>query len=300
MHWYELSANGFSFHATPLDLSQPLRDLRAQSHAAWIFTSATLSVAGRFEHFARQLGLDEPVTLSLESPFDYARQALAYLPQGLPDPAAPDYVERVLDAVLPVLEASRGRAFLLFTSHRALRRAAEILGATIEWVELDGDGKLDVRAEHAVRLAAVIRRVRPGVVLAPTPGENQHPDHAKLSNLVRDAARLARYGGLAELREQEPHVIDHLLYYAVAFEDEAGGALPVLVDVSEPEVLSKWTAAMEAHASQAATRNYVEMQLTRARLLGMRAGVSHAIALYPNDPIVVQSLGQLGRGARRF
>ncbi len=127
VHWYELSAHGFSFHATPLDLSQPLRELRAQSHAAWIFTSATLSVAGRFEHFARQLGLDDPVALSLESPFEYARQALAYLPPGLPDPAMPDYVERVLDAVLPVLEASRGRAFLLFTSHRALRRAAEIL-----------------------------------------------------------------------------------------------------------------------------------------------------------------------------
>jgi ATP-dependent DNA helicase DinG len=127
VHWYELSAHGFSFHATPLDLSQPLREMRAQSHAAWIFTSATLSVAGRFEHFARQLGLEDPVTLSLESPFEYARQALAYLPQGLPDPAMPDYVERVLDAVLPVLEASRGRAFLLFTSHRALRRAAEIL-----------------------------------------------------------------------------------------------------------------------------------------------------------------------------
>jgi ATP-dependent DNA helicase DinG len=127
VHWYELSAHGFSFLATPLDLSQPLREMRAQSHAAWIFTSATLSVAGRFEHFARQLGLEEPVTLSLESPFEYSRQALAYLPQGLPDPAMPDYVERVLDAVLPVLEASRGRAFLLFTSHRALRRAAEIL-----------------------------------------------------------------------------------------------------------------------------------------------------------------------------
>jgi ATP-dependent DNA helicase DinG len=127
VHWYELSAHGFAFHATPLDLSQPLRELRAQSHAAWIFTSATLSVAGRFEHFARQLGLEDPVTLSLESPFDYARQALAYLPTGLPDPAAPDYVDRVIDAVLPVFEASRGRAFLLFTSHRALRRAAEIL-----------------------------------------------------------------------------------------------------------------------------------------------------------------------------
>ena len=127
VHWYELSAHGFAFHATPLDLSQPLRELRAQSHAAWIFTSATLSVAGRFEHFARQLGIEDPVTLSLESPFAYERQALAYLPQGLPDPATPDYVDRVVDAVLPVLEASHGRAFLLFTSHRALRRAAEIL-----------------------------------------------------------------------------------------------------------------------------------------------------------------------------
>jgi ATP-dependent DNA helicase DinG len=127
VHWYEIGAHGFSFHATPLDLSQPLRELRRQSHAAWIFTSATLSVAGRFEHFARQLGLEDPATLLLESPFEYARQALAYLPPGLPDPAAPDYVERVLDAVLPVLEASCGRAFLLFTSHRALRRAAEIL-----------------------------------------------------------------------------------------------------------------------------------------------------------------------------
>jgi ATP-dependent DNA helicase DinG len=131
VHWYEVFPHGFALHATPLDLSQPLRDLRARSHAAWIFTSATLSVAGRFDHFARQLGLDDPVTLLLDSPFDYARQALAYLPRRLPDPAAADYVERVIDAVVPVLETSRGRAFLLFTSHRALRRAAELLPARI-------------------------------------------------------------------------------------------------------------------------------------------------------------------------
>ncbi len=131
VHWYELSTHGFSLHATPLDLAPPLRELREQSHAAWIFTSATLSVAGRFTHFSRQLGLDDPVELLLDSPFDYARQALAYLPQRLPDPSAPDYVERVIDAVVPVLEASRGRAFLLFTSHRALRRAAELLPARI-------------------------------------------------------------------------------------------------------------------------------------------------------------------------
>ena len=131
VHWYEVSTHGFSFHATPLDLARPLRELRAQSHAAWIFTSATLSVAGHFTHFSRQLGLDDPVELCLDSPFDFARQALAYLPRGLPDPSAADYVDCVVDAAVPVLEASRGRAFLLFTSHRALRRAAELLQARV-------------------------------------------------------------------------------------------------------------------------------------------------------------------------
>ena len=127
VHWYEISAHGFSLHATPLDLAPPLRALREQSRAAWIFTSATLSVAGQFDHFARQLGLDDPVQTSLPSPFDYAHQALAYLPKGLPDPNAPDYTERVIAAARPVLEAARGRTFLLFTSHRALKRAAELL-----------------------------------------------------------------------------------------------------------------------------------------------------------------------------
>ncbi len=131
VHWYEVFPHGFSFHATPLDLAPPLRALREQSRAAWIFTSATLAVAGHFTHFSRQLGLDDPVELCLDSPFDFARQALAYLPQGLPDPSTPDYVDRVVDAAIPVLEASQGRAFLLFTSHRALRRAAELLPTRI-------------------------------------------------------------------------------------------------------------------------------------------------------------------------
>ncbi|GLQ47001.1 helicase [Dyella lipolytica] len=133
VRWYELFPRGFALHATPLDLAAPLRTMRERTHAAWIHTSATLSVAGHFEHFARQLGLDDPQTLSLESPFDYARQALCYMPDGLPDPAARDYTERVIDAVLPVLQASNGRAFLLFTSHRALRRAAELLADRVPW-----------------------------------------------------------------------------------------------------------------------------------------------------------------------
>ena len=117
---------------------------------------------------------------------------------------------------------------------------------------------------------------------------------------MRDAARLARYGGVAELRELPPHAIEQLFFYAVSPEAEPRDVTPVLVDVSAPEVLAAWTAAMEAHASQVKARSYVEMQLTRARVHGLRAGVGHAIALFPNDPLVVDSLARLGRNASRF
>ncbi len=133
VRWYERTSHGFALHATPLDLAAPLDALRAASHAAWIYTSATLSVAGHFQHFTRQLGLDEPRTLALDSPFDYARQALCYLPPGLPAPGLPEHTDRVIEAVVPVLEASEGRAFLLFTSHRALRRAAGLMRARDTW-----------------------------------------------------------------------------------------------------------------------------------------------------------------------
>jgi len=180
------------------------------------------------------------------------------------------------------------------------RRAAAALGATVEFVELDGDALLEARPAHALRLAAVIRRVRPGVVLAPSLVENQHPDHPRLGRLVRDAARLARYGGVAKLRSQPPHAIGPLLHYAVTPEAEPPGVVPVLVDISAPEVVAAWTAAMEAHASQLRTRGYVELHLARARVFGLRAGVAHAQALYTQDPLVFPSLEPLARAARRF
>ena len=127
VRWYELSDHGFELSATPLDLAPQLQTLRSATDAAWIHTSATLAVAGHFDHFTRQMGLVDPVTLDLGSPFDYAHQALCWLPQGLPEPAARDYTLRVIETVRPVLEASKGRAFLLFTSHRALRLAADLL-----------------------------------------------------------------------------------------------------------------------------------------------------------------------------
>jgi len=127
--WYELSARGFSLHRTPLDVSAPLREFRERSGAAWILTSATLSVDGRFEHLAGRLGLEPVRTLLQPSPFDWARQGLLYLPRDLPEPNSREHVGAVVAAVRPVLEHSRGRAFLLFTSHRALREAAALLAA---------------------------------------------------------------------------------------------------------------------------------------------------------------------------
>jgi N-acetylglucosamine malate deacetylase 1 len=179
-------------------------------------------------------------------------------------------------------------------------RAAALLGATIEFLELDGDGHLEIRAAHAIKLAKIIRRIQPAVVLAPSLVQNQHPDHWRLGTLVRDAARLARFGGLKELRGQKPRAIDQLFFYAVTPEAEPRDITPVLIDVSAPEIIATWTAAMQAHASQVSARNYIELQLTRARLLGARAGIGHAIAVFPNEPLVFGSLAQTGRGARRF
>lgn len=183
---------------------------------------------------------------------------------------------------------------------REAKAAAKVLGATIEFIELDGDAHLELKAAHALKLAAAIRRFRPGIVLAPTTEPNQHPDHWRLSTLVRDAVRLARYGGLRELKSRPPHATGQLFFYALSPGSVPTGVQPVLVDMSAPGLVATWTRAMEAHASQMKTRNYVELQLARARVLGLDAGVAYAQALYPNDPLVVDSLAALARGARRF
>jgi ATP-dependent DNA helicase DinG len=127
VHWYELTPRGFRLQRTPLDVSGPLRAHRDASRAAWVFTSATLAVSGSFSHIARRLGVDDAAELIESSPFDWDRQALCYLPPRLPEPASRDFNQALVDALQPVLEASGGRAFLLFASHRALREAAELL-----------------------------------------------------------------------------------------------------------------------------------------------------------------------------
>jgi N-acetylglucosamine malate deacetylase 1 len=180
------------------------------------------------------------------------------------------------------------------------KRSARLLGASVEFIELDGDAHLELRVAHATKLAGIIRRVRPGTVLAPSLAENQHPDHRRLGRLVRDATRLARFGGLKELSGLPPHTIQQLFFYAVTPEAEPTNITPILIDISAPKFVRVWTAAMKAHKTQVSARNYIELQLLRARLLGARTGVDHAIALYPNEPLVFGSLAQAGSGARRF
>lgn len=140
VRWVERYSRSFSLHLTPMDAAQRFQSGMQQGQAAWIFLSATLSVNGSFRHFREQLGLEDSGELLLDSPFDYERNALMYLPPGMPDVNDPGYTAAVVEAALPVLEASGGRAFLLFTSHRALREAAEIMrGKTGHPLLVQGD-----------------------------------------------------------------------------------------------------------------------------------------------------------------
>jgi ATP-dependent DNA helicase DinG len=140
----ELSARGFTLSLMPFDISARFRALVSARRGAWIFTSATLSVGAEFGHFTGRLGLAEAPTLRIESPFDHERQSLLYLPTGLPEPSSPAYVAAVIDTAIPLIEAARGGAFVLFTSHRALAQGAALLRA--RWAE-DARYRLFVQGE---------------------------------------------------------------------------------------------------------------------------------------------------------
>jgi len=134
VRWVEALAHTALLHVTPLSSGELFRKQMADHPRSWIFTSATLAVGEDFNHFKRELGLDGAEARRWSSPFDFARQALLYVPRGLPaDPNDAAFTEAVVEAALPVLRASSGRAFLLFTTLRALRRAHELLRGRIDF-----------------------------------------------------------------------------------------------------------------------------------------------------------------------
>jgi len=110
----------------PLDISTRLQQTFC-ADKTWVFTSATLGVERNLEHFRQQLGIGSAKGLCLQSPFDFSRQAMAYLPEGLPEPSDPDYIRMLMESVRPVIEAAAGGAFLLFTSYQAMTNAWNIL-----------------------------------------------------------------------------------------------------------------------------------------------------------------------------
>ncbi len=134
VRWVEVFAHAVRLHMTPLSSAELFSRQMEDHPRAWVFTSATLAVGEDFSHFTRELGVPQAATRRWASPFDFERQALLYLPKGLPaDPNSTAYTDAVVDAALPVLKASGGRAFLLFTTLRALRRAHERLQGALRY-----------------------------------------------------------------------------------------------------------------------------------------------------------------------
>ncbi|MBO1255156.1 ATP-dependent DNA helicase [Alteromonas sp. 5E99-2] len=130
--WYETTQRHIVLHLTPLSISAKFRQIMDDSDRAWIFTSATLMVGGKFDHFQRRMGLDAAHTLGLESPFNYEEQALLCVPRHIPEPSNPKSFESLLSISLSLIKSSKGRCFLLFTSHYVLRKMAEALADKVD------------------------------------------------------------------------------------------------------------------------------------------------------------------------
>jgi ATP-dependent DNA helicase DinG len=130
VRWIELFNRALHLNSTPLSIAGTFREQLASQPRAWIFTSATLSVGGDFTHYSGELGLEHARCMSWDSPFDYARQAVLYVPKNLPEPNTPEHTAAVVAASVPLIEACGGRAFLLFTSLRAMREAREMVHDT--------------------------------------------------------------------------------------------------------------------------------------------------------------------------
>ena len=226
--------------------------------------------------------------------------------------AHPDDIEFGCGGIL-LAEAARGAEIALCVCSRGesgtngtpdereaeTRKAAQLLGAKLEFLDLGGDCHIDTSPGNAVAIARQIRAMKPNVLLAPVTSPNQHPDHAAVGALCRDAARLARYGGIDELRDSPAHAVDHFFGYAVTPGAEpSSDRLAIRVDISAH--FARWVELMECHQSQLRTRRYVELQTARARVLGIEAGVEYAQALFPTDDLLIESLTDIPRSVRLF
>ncbi len=122
VRWVEIARRTFRIHETPLNIGEELSQYFGNSEQARIFTSATLSIDGNFEHFQQLVGLKSDVRQEAwDSPFDYFNQSALYVPEAMPPPKSDEFASALYDRVLPVLRASEGAAFVLFTSFRIMK-----------------------------------------------------------------------------------------------------------------------------------------------------------------------------------
>ena len=227
--------------------------------------------------------------------------------------AHPDDIEFECGALL-LKEIDRGnRVFMLVLTEgeagsngtpeervRESHKAARLMGAELEFIDLGGDAHLECNAVNAIAIAQHIRQQKPSIALAPLDHKNQHPDHWKAGRLTSEAARLARYGGLAELREPV-HRIGHLYYYGITGLSSRPGenmAASLVADISEEH--ERWNELMKCHQSQLKTLDYLELQNTRARLLGIEIGTEYAMRVFSEDAVRVSALSELPLSARVF
>jgi ATP-dependent DNA helicase DinG len=131
VYFVESRGRGVSLKATPIDVAPMLGELLFDRVRSAVLTSATLAVDGGFDYLKARLGLADANELLLPSPFDFADQAVFYVPRGMPDPKSPTFVERAADEIKGLLEESRGRAFVLFTSYANMNAVAERVAGEI-------------------------------------------------------------------------------------------------------------------------------------------------------------------------
>ena len=129
LRWIEAAASGLVLQFTPFEVAERLREYVESRPCAWVFTSATLAIGDDFSHFAARIGLPEARTLRIDSPFDYRSQARLFLPPRMPEPLDPAFADEFIQACAPLLCASGGRAFLLYTSYRGLAEGVRALKA---------------------------------------------------------------------------------------------------------------------------------------------------------------------------
>jgi len=134
--WVEKRGRGCYLQATPVDVSSLLAERLFERMETTILTSATLAVAGGFEYVQSRLGLANARTLVVPGHFDYQKQALLYVAQHLPEPRNPAFTQAAAEEVIHILEHSRGRAFVLFTSYQQMRLVYEKVSFEIEYPTL--------------------------------------------------------------------------------------------------------------------------------------------------------------------